>query len=161
MFSLCSVICYSKIYTNHLGLGFAPLSRKEKKVAAVGDTTTIVSMCGSDLFLGILAVFFPPVAGQFKFSSSFPSFDMGANSFLHQSGSRWAFALLTPLSTSLSAVLATSPVSSTHGTSSSRTPSRITMMSVTSPSLVAQDGTSRVARPHTTTFPTSPFNNHR
>lgn len=27
-------------------------------------TSSIVAMCGSDIFLGILAVFFPPVAGK-------------------------------------------------------------------------------------------------
>jgi len=78
---------------------------------------TATMSCG-DIFLALIAVLFPPIAG----TSQFRCLDHHvANIPLQQYGSKSASVLPTPLSISLSAASATFPASSMPGTSSPAT----------------------------------------
>jgi hypothetical protein len=103
-------------------------------------------MCCGDIFLALIAILFPPIAG----TSLLRCLDHHvANIPLQQYGSKSASAPPTPSSISPSAASATSPASSTPGTSS---PATLTQWANTSPSATPSAPT---VESHITTSDTS------
>ena len=92
-------------------------------------------MCGSDLFLAILAIFFPPISGELSLklvdsasSSTVTKKEVPTDHMRLQYGSKSVSARPTRSLTLPSAVSATSPVSYTHGISLLNTQNQMTVI---------------------------------